>query len=133
MFSRNSQNSGSCSKNFNICIEKSIGKLIHILHGDDFVLPGFYEKIQDLEKNNPEIAFFSTRCFFVDEKGILNSVSARVKSLEKPSKSNEEFFYTTAVQASGVVVRRSFYEKYGGFLTNLLHTADNELYARALS
>jgi len=133
LFSRNSQNSGSCSKNFNICIEKSIGKLIHILHGDDFVLPGFYEKIHDLEKNNPETSFFSTRCFFVDEQGTLNSVSARVKSLEKSSKNNEEFLYTTAVQSSGVVIRRSFYEKNGGFLTNLVHTADNELYARAIA
>src|SRR6266566_1236858 len=43
-FIRQPTNCGAIA-NFNTCISRSRGELIHILHGDDFVLPGFYAHI----------------------------------------------------------------------------------------
>ena len=44
---------GGATANFNTCIEHSRGHLIHILHGDDYVLPGFYDRIATLAEDNP--------------------------------------------------------------------------------
>src|SRR5690242_19953848 len=30
--------------NFQSCLRRSTGRLVHLLHGDDAVLPGFYQK-----------------------------------------------------------------------------------------
>src|SRR5579864_7930471 len=32
--------------NFNSCIERAMGHWVQILHTDDFVLPGFYERLK---------------------------------------------------------------------------------------
>ena len=37
---------------FNICLQRAKGYWVHLLHDDDFVLPGFYEKLRrGIEKN----------------------------------------------------------------------------------
>src|ERR1700740_632053 len=40
LFHRKSVNEGAI-QNFNTCLERSRGHLIHVLHGDDLVEPGF--------------------------------------------------------------------------------------------
>lgn len=132
VFYKNEKNTGLCTKNFNICIKKSQGQLVHILHGDDLVLPGFYKKMANLADENPNASFYGCRTFNIDQEGIILNANERIKSLEKMTNNNEAFFYGTAVQAAGVVVRRSFYEQHGGFNENLIHTADCEMWARAI-
>src|ERR1019366_10494544 len=44
-FFRNPRNLG-LMPNFNNCIERSQGQWVHILHTDDFVYPGFYERLK---------------------------------------------------------------------------------------
>ena len=41
-FYRQPQNVGH-TKNFETCLRRSRGKVVHLLHGDDYVLPGFYK------------------------------------------------------------------------------------------
>jgi len=43
-FYRQKENVGYI-RNFDTCLERSHGKLIHILHGDDYVREGFYRKL----------------------------------------------------------------------------------------
>lgn len=131
-FHRNKKNLGSCSRNFNICIQKSRGHLVHILHGDDFVCPTFYKKFEKMVSEYPNLAFFGARSFFVDKEDVIFGVSPIVLTLEKPSNENKDFFYQTCVQASAAVVKRSFYEKFGGFNETLAHTADCEMWARSI-
>ena len=45
----------------------------------------------------------------------------------------ESFYYITPIQASAVVVRRTLYEKVSGFLPELVHTADREMWCRAVA
>lgn len=132
LFHRKPQNEGA-TRNFNTCIARSRGQLVHILHGDDFVLSGFYEKIGAAANAHPELSFFACRSLLVDEEGIVFGVSERVKRLESGGRSVEDYFYSNPTQTPGVVVRRSFYEQEGGFMLPLFHTADCEMWTRAIS
>lgn len=129
-FFRKSANEGAVA-NFNTCIQRSIGQLVHILHGDDYVLPGFYRCLTSTAERHPAVALIASRSFFVDEDGVILGVTGRIPELEGGAQAVESFFYNTPVQTPGVVVRRSFYERRGGFLPALVHTADCEMWARA--
>jgi glycosyltransferase involved in cell wall biosynthesis len=130
-FYRKPVNAGAIA-NFNTCIERSIGKLVHILHGDDAIKPGFYRTIEERsEAYDESIALFISRCLVVDESGALDSLSPRIIELEKPSDDPSCLFLGNSVRTPGCVIRRSFYEEQGGFLPPLVHTADWEMWARA--
>ena len=130
-FHRHEKNQG-VTRNFNACIQRSRGELVHILHGDDYVLPGFYQKIHALAKQHELAALLATRAFFVDKNNATLGVTPPLEKLATPSRRVENFYYRTPIQTPGVVVRRSFYEKHGGFNLNLSHTADCEMWARAV-
>jgi glycosyltransferase involved in cell wall biosynthesis len=131
-FHQRPQNGGVVT-NFNTCLGRSRGYLVHILHGDDFVAPGFYQQIAEAARQYPQVALIGSRSLFVDEEGIIFDVTDRLKSLETPSNDVSEFFYHGPLQTPGIVVRRSFYEAEGGFLPKLVHTADVEMWSRAIS
>ncbi len=131
-FYRKPENQGVVA-NFNSCIQRGRGQLVHILHGDDYVLPGFYDAINAAQTRYPELALFATRSFFIDEESHIIGVSPRVLALESPGRRIDDFFYETPFQCAGVVIRRSFYEQNGGFLPELPHAADAEMWTRALT
>jgi glycosyltransferase involved in cell wall biosynthesis len=118
---------------WNDCIARSRGKWVHILHQDDYVLPGFYRRLDEAAKSHPEANLVATRSFYVDEEGIIFGVSNRMKQLEKGGHGIESFFYETPLMCAGVVVQRAFYEKHGGFLPELVFKVDCEMWARAVS
>jgi len=131
-FYRKPKNEGAIA-NFNTCIQRSRGHLVHILHGDDYVLPDFYQKLTEEAQLHPDVALLATRSFLVDEVGVISSVTARLPEFEQVSNSPNYFFFGTPIQCPGIVVRRGFYEKKGGFIPALIHTADCEMWARAMS
>jgi hypothetical protein len=131
-FYRRPKNEGAVA-NFNACVQRSHGRLIHILHSDDYVLPGFYAEIERLAELYTDVALLATRCFFVDESGIITGVTTRISELEKGGRSVDALYYATSMQFPGVVIRREFYEAYGGYIPSLVHTCDREMWARAVS
>jgi glycosyltransferase involved in cell wall biosynthesis len=131
-FHRKPKNGGAIA-NFNTCIERSRGRYIHILHGDDTVMNGYYECIWDLIKQYPDAGLYATRCFVIDAKSVLMWISPRTEELEAPSKSATPMYYESPVQCAGITVARSSYEKLGGFRTDLVHAADLEMWARLVS
>src|SRR5262249_22227047 len=118
--------------NFNACVERSCGQLIHILHQDDSILPGFYDCISRVAAKWPDVALYATRAFVVDEDGNIESMTGRITSLEVPSNDIEPFFYCTPVRTPAVVVRRDAYEMFGGFRPELVLLADCEMWIRAI-
>jgi len=124
---------GGVTANFNTCLERSRGRLVHILHGDDYVLPGFYAAIENAATRHPDTTFLATRVLFTDEDGYPTAVSPRLRPLESPTRSAAAFYYDTPVQFAGIVVHRSFYETHGGFRTDLAHVGDREMWIRAIS
>ena len=131
-FYRRPKNEGAIA-NFNVCIQRSHGRLIHILHSDDYVLPGFYAEIERLAEAHANAALLATRCFFVDENEIITGVTTRIPELENAARSARRFYYETPMQFPGVVIRREFYEAHGGYMPSLVHTCDREMWARAVS
>jgi glycosyltransferase involved in cell wall biosynthesis len=129
-FHRKPKNEGAIA-NFNTCIQRSRGHLLHILHGDDYVLPGFYQRLTEEAQLHPDVSLVAVRAFHVDEEGVILAVGPRLPKLENGSHLIEDFFYETPIQFPGIVVRRDFYEKNGGFIPALVHTADCEMWARA--
>lgn len=130
-FFRQPANRGATG-NFNTCIERARGHLVHILHGDDAVRPGFHARIAELSRRWPDAALLATRSFHVDEAGMVLDTTVRLPELERPGNDPAPLLYRNQLACAGVVVRRAFYEMHGGFHPALVHTADWEMWLRAI-
>lgn len=121
------------TKNFNTCIERSKGEFVHILHGDDIVHDGFYKKVTEVADANPDCSIFIVRTFTISENGEIDSLSKRLEWMEEGSNSPNDLFYGNEIRTPGVVIRKAFYEKHGGFIEHLVHVADWEMWCRAIT
>jgi glycosyltransferase involved in cell wall biosynthesis len=131
-FHRKASNEGAIC-NFNTCIARSRGHLVHILHGDDLVCPGFYRRVGQLAEAHPDMAGYFVRCFEIDEDGEIVTLLYRAKETEKPTRDVGDLPYLNIYQTPGAVIRRSFYELHGGFLPSLVHVADWEMWLRVIA
>lgn len=112
---RQPENIGSL-RNFETCINRSRGELIHILHGDDLVRPGYYEKLTYLFSKYPEAGAAFCRYNCIDENG----KSLYVKSPEINQEGIlDNWLLTIAerqrIQYAAIAVRREVYERLGSF------------------
>jgi glycosyltransferase involved in cell wall biosynthesis len=112
---RQEENVGSL-RNFETCILRSTGKLIHLLHGDDMVLPGFYTKIHELFKDFPEAGAAFCRYQYIDEKSEVLYPSD-IEKQEDGILDNwlVRLYQRQRIQTPSIVVRRSVYENLGSF------------------
>lgn len=130
-FYRQPQNVG-VSRNFNTCIQRSVGQIVHILHGDDYIAENFYREFSKIIQIHPDVSFFACRAFLVDEWNELLQLSDRLDDIKQPSDDASSFFYHNSFRTPAIVIRREFYEKFGGFAEELRHTADWEMWVRAI-
>jgi glycosyltransferase involved in cell wall biosynthesis len=111
---RQEENVGSL-RNFETCLNRSHGHLIHLLHGDDRVTAGFYEKMTHVFQQYPEAGAVFSHYAFIDqagrrthtpsfkiEAGILKNWLVRIAEFQR-------------IQYASITVRREVYEKVGGF------------------
>lgn len=132
-FHRHARNVGVVA-NFNTCLARARGHLVHLLHGDDWVLPGFYAAIAELADRHPDAGFLAVRSFFCDAEGIPEGVTGRIRAMEGGvSRDPAPFFRVTPVQCPGVVVRRGAYEAVGGFRPELTCLQDREMWCRVVA
>lgn len=129
-FFRQPANAGAIV-NFNTCIQRSRGQLIHILHGDDLVGVGFYQRLQTPLLEHPELGAAFCRHIFVDETGQA-LVTTR---LEQPAsgqfaKAVEALAVSNRIQPPAIVIKRAVYEALGGYDLRLFHSADWEMWMR---
>ena len=132
VFSKTPRNLGLAGC-WNTCIECSRGQWVHILHQDDYILPGFYQLLAKAAACHPEVGLMATRSLFVEPDGVISGVSPRLKTLEKGGHTVDDFLYETPVQCPGVVVKRRVYEMNGGFRLDLKYVLDCEMWARLIS
>ena len=130
-FSQTTQNMGLAGC-WNTCIERARGEWVHIFHQDDYFLPGFYAEIESIAESHPEISLIAVRSFFVNEEGVIDGMTPRVKDLEEGGRSVAEFFYHNPIQCPGVAVRRCAYLKHGEFRFDLCYTLDWEMWTRII-
>ncbi|TPE43494.1 glycosyltransferase family 2 protein [Pontibacter mangrovi] len=113
---RQPQNVGSL-RNFETCINRAQGRLLHILHGDDRVIKGYYRAIEALFEQYPEAGAAFCRYRYINEAG---KVMAGMSALEMPHSgllsnwllriaSGQRLQYVT------MTVKREVYEKLGSF------------------
>lgn len=131
-FYRQSVNLG-VTKNFNSCLARSRGELVHLLHGDDMVEPNFYEEVGNAATRYPSVALIATNSIIMNDMGEVQSVSPQISAWQRPSRDVRSLYYENSFRTPAMVVRRSFYERWGGYDETLCHTADWEMWARAIA
>jgi glycosyltransferase involved in cell wall biosynthesis len=129
-FYRQTENVGH-TRNFETCLKRSRGHLIHLLHGDDYVLDGFYRELQPAFEQHPEIGAAFCRQIYMDEHGHWLSFS-KLEQQESGILANwlERIAITQRIQTPSIVVRREVYEKLGGFDRRLSWAEDWEMWVR---
>jgi len=130
-FYRQPQNVGHV-KNFQTCLERSQGRLIHLLHGDDRILYGFYAKLQQAFETHPEIGATFCRHIFIDELGHWQWLSG-IEQSDSGILNNwlERIAVEQRIQTPSIVVRRDVYERLGGFDNRIRHWGEDwEMWVR---
>jgi hypothetical protein len=130
-FHRQSRNVGH-TRNFNACLRRSRGRLVHLLHGDDFVRDGFYRAMERAFDAAPAIGAAFCRHVYVDGAGLVRSEGP---VLQERSGVVDDWLGRIAVrqhvQPPAMVVRRAVYERLGGFDQRILsYGEDWEMWVR---
>ncbi len=127
---RQSRNLGLVGS-WNACIERAAGDWVHILHSDDLVYPGFYSTLKSALGGDGDVGAAFCRWTIVDEKGerVWTSDLERSAPGILPDFLNA-IGVSQRITTPSIVVRRSVYEKLGGFRSELSSTADWEMWAR---
>lgn len=126
---RQPQNVGSL-KNFETCINNARGHLVHLLHADDKVRMGYYNKIGSLFQRFPKIGAAFCRYDTIDESnkvlwhhftemgrdGILENWLLKIAQKQR-------------LQFCTITVKREVYEKLGGYY-GVNYGEDWEMWAR---
>jgi len=126
----NAENLGAIAT-FNACINAASGRLVHILHADDRVRPGFYAVMERAMADNSKPSMASCRTQLIDEH---SRAGVTTRSERDGSGVWLEALTTlgvsNCVRPPGVVVPRDVYDTVGSFRPDLPHAADWEMWAR---
>jgi glycosyltransferase involved in cell wall biosynthesis len=114
-FIRQPRNVGHVA-NFNTCLERARGRLVHLLHGDDCVRDGFYAAMGGLLEREADAGAAFCRYIAIDGDGNWSNVAA----LEQAEAGVipgwlERIAVGQRLQTPCMVVRREVYERLGGF------------------
>jgi hypothetical protein len=119
------------SQNLNRAVQLANGHLVHLLHQDDFVLPGFYSRMHRAFVEAPMLGMAFCRAVLVDEggnrlrrtsvprlwSGVIRNWVGKIAKRQR-------------VQAPCAVVARRVYEDVGGFREDLRLALDWEMWVR---
>ncbi len=130
IFHRHPQNLG-IGKSWNSCLQRARGKWVHILHQDDFVMPGFYARFRESLENNLDVGAAFCRNIYVDENNNWKFFS----NLERTTAGIvenwlEKIGVECCMVCPAIVVKRSVYETLGGFHPELVCALDWDMWKR---
>ena len=116
---------------FNRCLSRSRGHWVHILHDDDWVLPGFYEIVVEALAAAPSVGAVFCHHAEVDPTG----KKRWVPPLERESSGVLENWVSRIGVAcrpacAAIVVRREVFERLGGFCAEVGSAWDWEMWKR---
>lgn len=117
------------AENWNTCVLRSRGELVHLLNDDDEVLPGFYDAYSDAGSTG--VALIAGQSVEIDEAGHWLRITA-------PHEARGGYVIDARValamgnrlRTPAVVVPRATYETVGGFLPGFTHAPDWEMWNR---
>ena len=130
---RQPQNVGAPA-NFTTCARRARGHCVHILHCDDLVRPGFYERYRGQIEMCPDAVMVAGQTIATDAAERWLAVTSPVE-VDGGYMRDPQFTIATTnpLRCSAVVVSRAAYEKVGGFHPRLAHANDWEMWARVAS
>lgn len=128
-FHRQSQNLG-VPTNLTEALRLSRGQIVHLLHGDDLVLPGFYHTIEQAFAD-PEIGAAYCRQIFIDQQGERIGLSPLEQAQMGRLPDALRFLASEQrIMTPSICVRRAAYERLGGFHPALRCAEDWEMWVR---
>ena len=129
-FFRQATNQGQIA-NLSACVERSRGELVHILHGDDYVLPGYYEPLDRGFASDPRVGAAFCRWKIVDGDG--DDLALAEPEQEHAGVMKDALAHLASEQrivTPAMAVRREVWEKLGGFDSRLRCAEDWEMWVR---
>lgn len=134
LYFRQEANRGSL-KNFETCLNRSRGHLIHLLHGDDRVKPGYYKKMAQLFQQYPEAGAAFCQFGYIDDAG--QRISFKKDEIEAPQDGllknwQLRLAEKQRIQYCAISVKRKMYEQLGGFY-GVTYGEDWEMWMRIAS
>jgi glycosyltransferase involved in cell wall biosynthesis len=125
----NAMNQGPVG-NFNTCLRRATGDLVHLLHADDEVLPGFYARMEAALSREGVVAAVS-RAEYIDEHGtVLTTTRPEQRESGVWRRARNVLAVSNRVRPAAIVARRQAYAELGGFRPDLPHAADWEMWSR---
>jgi glycosyltransferase involved in cell wall biosynthesis len=122
-------------RNWNSAVNASRGHWIHVLHDDDYVLPGFYAKLKRDLENAPDTigaAFTAYENIDANDRVIFrNRIHGTQRGIAKDW--IETIGVSCPLNPPAVVIRREAYERLGGYSDEILYTTDWEMFLRLVS
>ncbi len=121
---------GLCG-NWNRAVTLARGELIHLLHQDDYVMPGFYERLDTGFRRRPDIGMAFCRSRLVDAEGRRLKTTSQLRWM--PGVLNHwlpKIAERQRVQTPSVIVARRTYELLGGYRPDLKLAVDWEMWVR---
>jgi glycosyltransferase involved in cell wall biosynthesis len=117
--------------NWNRAIALARGEFVHLLHQDDYVLPGFYARIEQGFRRLPEAGMAFCRTQLVDGEDRFLKNSSRLRWFAGPLQNwLSVIACRQRLQTPAVVVPRATYEQIGGYRTDLCQALDWEMWVR---
>ncbi|MEY8120385.1 glycosyltransferase [Falsihalocynthiibacter sp. BN13B15] len=117
--------------NHNNCLNMARGDFIHFVHQDDLVEPGFYDAVLDPMLKQDDIVASFSGWKNVDANGNISGLR-RIERLQAGCYPNllQRLGVTTCLMFPAIIVRRSAYEKVGGFSPSFGFIFDLDMWAR---
>src|SRR5262249_32648200 len=119
------------ARTWNECIERARGHWVHILHQDDLVLPGFYQRLRQGIELEPDIGAAFCRDILMDEDGnwyAISPIQSRAPGIIPDWL--ERIASGQFIRTPSIVVKHDVYRKIGGYSPELVYTLDWDLWKR---
>jgi hypothetical protein len=119
----------SATRSWNTCLERARGEWIHILLANDVVRPDFYTTVRRTLEACPDVEAFACRNAFADDMGIWLGLSEPLAKVGSglPIDFSTRQIARRRLHLSSLVIRRDFFEQFGGFQDRLRYCADWDL------
>ena len=129
-FFRQPENVGHI-RNFATCIRRATGHYVHLLHGDDLVLPGFYDAVERGFESHASVGAAFTRWMLIDAEDEQLSVADPLQPAAGPLiDALARLACEQHIVTPSIAVRRSVFERLGGFDDRLRCAEDWEMWVR---
>jgi len=121
--------------NWNTCLERARGHWVHLLHQDDLVLSGFYCRLREGIEKEPGIGAAFCHNFLMDSEDRRYVPPSRIKPSTPGILTDwlEYVFVGLSFTTPSIVVKRSVYERLGGFDMSFDYALDWDMWKRIAS